>query len=199
MFCLAAERNLASTQIRNARVTTAVSLDQECPLIVSSLSQLQFNKKHTDFFSDGFGGGTKVFLFEFIMPKEKKPKGNIPSYSYDIPAIWALNAKIARIQQYDKCSCWPGCGELDLFEVLPGLPSAAKTHYHSHQGGEFGGGGNVNYFARPYDKAIKLAAVLINKEVHIVKIPDNVQFDKTLTETLVAGWAKGINVFKVPN
>ncbi|AOA63031.1 GPI-anchored cell wall protein [Komagataella phaffii CBS 7435] len=69
----------------------------------------------------GFSGTTKMFLFEFETPEESKYSEDDVLY-YNMPAIWLLNARIARTSQYPtntSCSCWAsGCGEFDIFEVM---------------------------------------------------------------------------------
>lgn len=62
----------------------------------------------------GFAGAQKAFFFEFQMPND-----GTSGWNQNMPAIWALNAKVPRTQQYGACSCWDsGCGEFDIFEVL---------------------------------------------------------------------------------
>lgn len=62
----------------------------------------------------GFAGAQKAFFFEFQMPDD-----GTSGWNQNMPAIWALNAKVPRTQQYGACSCWDsGCGEFDIFEVL---------------------------------------------------------------------------------
>ncbi len=59
----------------------------------------------------GFGGDTKMFVFEFQMPTDSSSSSS--TTNYDMPAIWLLNAQIPRTLQYgdSSCSCWSsGCG-----------------------------------------------------------------------------------------
>lgn len=90
----------------------------------------------------GFGGTTKLFLFEFEMPSEDH-KNNSNTF-YNMPAIWLLNAKIPRTSQYStnpQCSCWDsGCGEYDIFEIMN---STEATHLYSTIHG-YQGTGNIN-------------------------------------------------------
>lgn len=88
----------------------------------------------------GFGGTTKMFLFNFSMPTESKVKKSDVS-NYDMPAIWLLNAHIPRTSQYSNngnCSCWnSGCGEFDIFEVKNNTKSTVNNLYttlHDYQG-----------------------------------------------------------------
>jgi len=104
----------------------------------------------------GFDGDNKVFAFRFRMPHDYSA---VPANG-DMPAIWALNSKIGRTQQYPsnpKDSCWVyGCGEFDMFEVLSTAASEyMKSHIHNGQGATYtedglvyGGGGSGNYFTR---------------------------------------------------
>ncbi|EGV64173.1 target of Sbf [Yamadazyma tenuis] len=131
----------------------------------------------------GFSGSKKVFVFEFQMPQAT---GAETVDNYDMPAIWALNAKIPRTLQYGKssCSCWPGCGELDLFEILSQGSSKLISHLHSDQGS--GGGGSQDYFERPYDSTLKAAVVFDGTDVTIVEVDDD--FDEVLSSSTVQGW-----------
>lgn len=147
----------------------------------------------------GFGGDTKMFVFEFTMPSDGS-KG----FNADMPAIWALNAKIPRTLQYGEstCSCWKtGCGELDLFEILHSGSDKLIAHLHSGQGSNgsgYGGGGSQDYFERPTDKSIKAAVILTGKEI-VIKIVDD-DFDAVLSSNTVDGWldAQG-TVAKIAN
>ncbi|CEP61938.1 Tos1p LALA0_S04e04060g [Lachancea lanzarotensis] len=137
----------------------------------------------------GFGGDTKMFVFEFSMPHDYSS-----SYNQDMPAIWMLNAKIPRTLQYgnSECSCWgSGCGELDLFEILSSGSEKLITHLHDGQGNNGnsqGGGGTQDYFARPTSNTLK-AAVIFNgadKTLHVVQVTGN--FDSSLSASTVQQW-----------
>ncbi|QEL60844.1 hypothetical protein CJJ09_002964 [Candidozyma auris] len=135
----------------------------------------------------GFSGDTKLFVFEFLMPSDGS-KG----FNADMPAIWALNAKIPRTLQYGEatCSCWKsGCGELDLFEILHSGSDKLIAHLHSGQGSNgsgYGGGGSQDYFERPTENSIKAAVIMTGKEI-VIKIVDD-DFDSVLTADTVDGW-----------
>lgn len=139
----------------------------------------------------GFGGQEKMFVFEFQMPEAS---GSKTAINYDMPAIWALNAKIPRTLQYGKkeCSCWAsGCGELDLFEVLSKGSNKLTSHLHTKQGPngntiKYGGGGSSDYFERPYDKTVKAAVIFNGKDVEIMKVDDD--FDEVITKSTVNKW-----------
>lgn len=137
----------------------------------------------------GFGGDTKMFVFEFKMPHDSSS-----SYNQDMPAIWMLNAKVPRTLQYgnSECSCWgTGCGELDLFEILTSGSEKLITHLHDGQGNNGnsqGGGGTQDYFTRPTSSSLK-AAVIFNgsdKTLHVVKVDDD--FDSSLSADVVQKW-----------
>lgn len=135
----------------------------------------------------GFGGNQKIFVFEFQMPQAS---GSKTSINYDMPAIWALNAKIPRTLQYGKseCTCWPDCGELDLFEILSSGSSKLISHLHSGQGGNGGrgGGGSQDYFDRPYDSTMKAAVIFDGSDISIVEVDDD--FGSSLSKSTVDGW-----------
>lgn len=81
--------------------------------------------------------------------------GETSSTNADMPAIWLLNGKIPRTQQYGDCSCWDsGCGEADLFEVLSTGDTKAKSTFHF-----LNSLGSSDYFTRPTTGYIQLAAV----------------------------------------
>ncbi|SCU91613.1 LAMI_0E06590g1_1 [Lachancea mirantina] len=137
----------------------------------------------------GFGGATKIFVFEFTMPHDYSS-----SYNQDMPAVWLLNAKVPRTLQYgdSTCSCWStGCGELDLFEILSSGSEKLITHLHDGQGNDgtsSGGGGTQDYFARPTSSSLK-AAVIFNgndKSIHVVEVSDD--FDPSLSAETVNSW-----------
>ncbi|CAL9737241.1 hypothetical protein MOSE0_L06832 [Monosporozyma servazzii] len=130
----------------------------------------------------GFGGSSKIFVFEFEMPTDNNGSG----YNQDMPAIWLLNAKIPRTLQYGNaaCSCWEtGCGEMDLFEILSAGSDKLISHVHDGQGG-----GTQDYFVRPVGSTLK-AAVIFNgddKSIHIVQVDDD--FSGTLSQDTVNSW-----------
>ncbi|SCU95147.1 LANO_0E09450g1_1 [Lachancea nothofagi CBS 11611] len=137
----------------------------------------------------GFGGDTKMFVFEFKMPHDYSS-----SYNQDMPAVWMLNAKIPRTLQYgnSECSCWgTGCGELDLFEILSSGSENLITHLHDGQGNNGnsqGGGGTQDYFQRPTSNSLK-AAVIFNgadKTLHVVSVDGD--FGSTLSASTVQEW-----------
>lgn len=135
----------------------------------------------------GFDGKNKVFVFEFEMPSDGSS-----GFNADMPAIWALNAKIPRTLQYGEatCSCWKtGCGELDLFEVLSSGSDKMLAHLHSGQGATGpmgGGGGSQDYFQRPTSGSMKAAVVFTEKEIHVTTVDGD--FDKVLSSETVKGW-----------
>ncbi|KAL6945075.1 hypothetical protein ACO0QE_002520 [Hanseniaspora vineae] len=139
----------------------------------------------------GFGGASKIFVFEFGMPTSTKSS----STNNDMPAIWMLNAKIPRTLQYGNadCSCWStGCGELDLFEILSSGSDKLISHIHDGQGKDgssYGGGGSQDYFARPTSGTMK-AAVIFDSDstIHIVQLDDSVTFGSSLDDSTVEEW-----------
>jgi hypothetical protein len=152
----------------------------------------------------GFGGGKKIFAFEFSMPE-----GGAGGFNGNMPAVWLLNANIPKTAQYGACSCWDtGCGELDVFEVLQGKHDSVKTHYHSKQGangGKYGGGGSPDFFKRPYNKTIRVAVHFNgSKAVKIQVLSDSTNFGPTTSGfdggdfSALSSDVKG-SVFSVPS
>ncbi|CCE65504.1 hypothetical protein TPHA_0L01490 [Tetrapisispora phaffii CBS 4417] len=138
----------------------------------------------------GFGGGDKIFVFEFTMPSDTSGSAS----NQDMPAIWLLNAKIPRTLQYgdSSCSCWStGCGEFDLFEILSVGSDKLISHIHDGQGNDgtsTGGGGTQDYFTRPTSGTLK-AAVIFNSSdqtAHIVEVSDD--FAESLSADTVDSW-----------
>ncbi|KAG7661551.1 TOS1 [[Candida] subhashii] len=138
----------------------------------------------------GFGGDSKIFIFEFQMPSDPSASG----LNADMPAVWLLNAKIPRTLQYGdaSCSCWKtGCGELDLFEILSTGSNKLISHLHDGQGADgtnTGGGGSQDYFVRPTSGSMKAAVIFSGTEVHIVQVDDSVTFGGSLSQDTVNGW-----------
>lgn len=128
----------------------------------------------------GFDGGSKLFLMEFDMPLSNRTESGT-----NMPAVWILNAAIPRTQQYGNCSCWPGCGEWDIFEILDPGNTRAKSAVHSDTCGE-----DDTYFERPIDKTMKAAVVFdgVNSSGHIIVLPDDTTFDTSFTSDAVANF-----------
>lgn len=107
-------------------------------------------------------------------------------FNGDMPAIWLLNAKIPRTQQYGDCSCWgdstQGCGEADLFEVLSSGDTKAKSTFHFANSI-----GSSDYFTRPTSGTIKIAAVFqASSSTASIKVIDNsTDFGSSLTGSQV--------------
>ena len=130
----------------------------------------------------GFGGSSKIFVFEFEMPSDTDGS----AYNQDMPAIWLLNAKIPRTLQYGSadCSCWEsGCGEMDLFEILSSGSTKLISHIHDGQGG-----GTQDYFVRPVGRTMKAAVIFDadNETIHIVEVDED--FGATLSTSTVNAW-----------
>ncbi|KAH8103483.1 putative TOS1-like glycosyl hydrolase-domain-containing protein [Cristinia sonorae] len=115
----------------------------------------------TDVPCDGFARGTashgwagsKAFVFEFEMPSDG---------SSTPPAIWLLNQQVVNAAQYG-CNCrgmggQGGCGELDVFEVLPNNLNQGISEIYSFKGAT--GGGDGNFFARPTGGVVTYMAIL---------------------------------------
>ncbi|CAM1504307.1 Fc.00g018980.m01.CDS01 [Cosmosporella sp. VM-42] len=129
----------------------------------------------------GFAGANKIFLFKFKMPLDGDR-----GFNGDMPALWALNARIPRTMQYGDCSCWQtGCGEADIYEVLASGDTKCKSTFHLQNGA-----GSSDYFERPCDKYIKVATIFDEKtaSVTIKQLPDDFDFSGGLSDATVRGW-----------
>jgi hypothetical protein len=106
-------------------------------------------------------------------------------FNADMSAIWFLNAKIPRTQQYGRCTCWPNCGEFDMFEVLDSGNRKCKSTIHSNAPG-----GASDYFDRPTGAPIKVAAVFdsASATISVKVLPDDTDFGIGLTKALVQSW-----------
>ncbi|OAA61576.1 hypothetical protein ISF_05655 [Cordyceps fumosorosea ARSEF 2679] len=132
--------------------------------------------------ADGFEGANKIFLFHFKMPLDGDR-----GFNGDMPAIWALNARVPRTAQYNKCSCWPACGEFDFFEVLARGDDKCKSTVHLAAGA--GAGGSSDYFRRPTDAFVKGAVVFSAESgVSVRLLPKGTDFAKGLDAKAVEGW-----------
>ncbi|EJS43213.1 YJL171C [Saccharomyces arboricola H-6] len=139
----------------------------------------------------GFGGITKMFLFEFEMPTETAKNSSSIGY-YDLPAIWLLNDHIARTSQYPtnaNCSCWAsGCGEYDIFEAMNGTE---KNHlystFHTFQGIEDLGTGiqSYGYITRNTSGTMKGGVVFDSSGDVVSFISDATTFDSTVSAETV--------------
>lgn len=133
----------------------------------------------------GFGGITKMFLFEFSMPTETA-KNSSTFEHYDMPAIWLLNDHIARTSQYptnENCSCWAsGCGEYDIFEVMNGTErNHLYSTFHTYQGIENLAVGIQSYGYIPRDtKNTMKGGVLFDSAGNTISfMSDDIVFDST--------------------
>ncbi|SCU87467.1 LADA_0E04170g1_1 [Lachancea dasiensis] len=135
----------------------------------------------------GYGGATKMFLFDFEMPTETQ--SNSSSFDYfDMPAIWLLNDQISRTSQYPtdaNCSCWAsGCGEFDIFEVMNGTE---KNHlystFHTFQGIEDLGTGIQadGYINRDTSGSMKGGVIFDSNGNTVVFVSNSTSFDQTIT------------------
>ena len=107
-------------------------------------------------------------------------------FNGDMPALWLLNGRIPRAQQYGACSCWAtGCGEVDIFEVLASGDDKCKSTFHLNSGG-----GSSDYFARPTSSFVKVAVVFdeASASVSIKQLDDDTDFAEGLTDEVVQGW-----------
>ncbi|KAI9720001.1 MAG: hypothetical protein M1812_003126 [Candelaria pacifica] len=122
----------------------------------------------------GFPGENAVFLFEFSMPDD-----GTSGWGQNMPAIWFLNANVPRTAQYGSCTCWPSCGEFDIFEVLDSGNTRAKTCFH----GKAQEGGVSDYFVRPTSNTIKLAVTLSGSTAHVQIVDDGTNFGSNLSDS----------------
>ncbi|EPQ63263.1 Bgt-4399 [Blumeria graminis f. sp. tritici] len=128
----------------------------------------------------GFGGPNKIFLMEFMMPRDDKR-----GFNGDMPAIWLLNAQIVRTLQYGKgeCSCWrSGCGEFDVAESLSSGSSFLKSTLHINQLA-----GDSDYIRRPLYAPMKLAVVFNQKfsSIQIQVLSQEFAFSRSISMSAI--------------
>lgn len=141
----------------------------------------------------GFGGTTKLFLFEFTMPDSSLSTKNA-SYP-NMPAIWFLNAKIPRTSQYSlssSCSCWnSGCGELDAFEVLnKTYTNRLMATIHDYQGSDDinNGMSALDYFQRDTEGVMKGGVRFGSDGTISIFMLENISFDDSIDASDVDLW-----------
>lgn len=147
----------------------------------------------------GFGGVTKMFLFEFEMPTESQSNSSSFEY-YDLPAIWLLNDQIPRTSQYPSntnCSCWSsGCGEFDIFEVMN---ATERNHlystFHTFQGIEDLGTGiqSGGYIPRDTSGTMKGGVIFDSSGNTVTFVSNSTTFDSTITYDDISEWLSAIS------
>ncbi|KXH60426.1 hypothetical protein CSAL01_05707 [Colletotrichum salicis] len=134
----------------------------------------------------GFKGEDSVWLFELSMPLD-----GTTGFNADMSALWFLNARIPRTAQYNTCSCWPACGELDVLEVLATGDTKCKSTFHSNVPG-----GSSDYFDRPTGAPVKVAVVLDGDsgQVSVKMLDSSVDFASGITRSQVESWLSADSV-----
>lgn len=151
----------------------------------------------------GFDGAEKMFLFSFDMPQETSvPYGDV--FSWNMPAIWLLNAKIPRTSQYPtngNCSCWSsGCGEFDVFEVM-NTTETTKLYSTIH---DYQGTGDINmgladygYISRNFNSTMTGGVVFDLNGTATVFLSNSTSIDSTIPLSSVQGWVSAAGEAKV--
>ncbi|ODV87964.1 hypothetical protein CANARDRAFT_54981 [[Candida] arabinofermentans NRRL YB-2248] len=149
----------------------------------------------------GYGGEVKMFLFKFRAPLQSDLDSSVDedSTSYDLSAIWLLNANIPRTAQYPtngNCSSWnSGGGEFDIFETMN---STENRHFystiHDFQGiGDIGTGiQNYGYLERTPDSVMMGGVVFGSDGVVSVFLSNSTTFDSDLSSSDVSSWMSAV-------
>jgi hypothetical protein len=145
----------------------------------------------------GFYGRTKMFLFEFQMPRDNSTSSEWVA-NLDMPAIWLLNANIPRTSQYSNnvnCSCWrSGCGEFDIFEVKNNTNSLVDrlfTTIHDYQGtGDIEMGLQVDGFIPRPEGTVRGGVSFDSKGNAVAWVSNSTSFDSTISGSDLKGWVK---------
>lgn len=176
-----------------------ISSDQEYSIFSSTKCPKSGKSKKCGVYRDGipayygFYGTTKMFLFEFEMPRETQENSSSFSY-YDLPAIWLLNDHIPRTAQYPEnsnCSCWSsGCGEYDIFESMNGTEKdRLYSTFHTFQGIEDLNVGiqSYGYIQRDTNSTMKGGVIFDSDGRTISFLSNSISFDENLTASSVNG------------
>ncbi|OBA13813.1 uncharacterized protein OGAPODRAFT_41473, partial [Ogataea polymorpha] len=141
----------------------------------------------------GYYGTTKMFLFQFRAPEEDSVSED--TASYNMPAIWLLNAHIPRTAQYPtnaNCSCWSsGCGEFDIFEILN---TTEALHFystiHDYQGTDDieTGLANEGYLERTPGAVMMGGVVFGSDGTATVFLSNSTAFDETISNSDLNSW-----------
>lgn len=106
----------------------------------------------------------------------------------NMPAIWLLNANLVNLVQYggDTCSCWTsGCGELDIFEVIPGDYNSAVTQIHMSPDSNLNTGVD-GVFARPFNEFITVALIMSDSSIRIQVVEDHDWSEDSLSQSEIS-------------
>lgn len=144
----------------------------------------------------GFSGTNKAFFFEFSAPSDLSEEDDEnKTASYDMPAVWLLNAKIARTSQYPtnaNCSSWnSGAGEFDIFEVMN---VTERNHFystiHTFQGiSDIETGIQMfGYLERTPDDVMRGGVVFGEDKSATVFLSNDTTFESTFNNTDLNSW-----------
>jgi len=150
----------------------------------------------TDVPCDGFSRGTayhgwsgsKAFVLSFDMAAQSAADQSKP------PALWSLNTQVLNSAQYG-CNCRGqgvpgGCGEFDIFEVLPSNLDNAISEIYGPSGAT--GTGNNNWFARPTSETTII--VIFDVQTDSIMIQKLTGWDYTqsqITRSVIDGYLNG--------
>lgn len=144
----------------------------------------------------GFYGTNKMFLFEFMAPSDESESGSTnKTDSYDMPAIWLLNAHIPRTSQYPtnpNCSSWnSGSGEFDIFEVMNYTErNNFYSTIHDFQGTDDISTGlqNFGYLERTPD-SVMIGGVIFGEDKTItVFLSNSTSLDDSISNSNLTDW-----------
>lgn len=138
----------------------------------------------------GFGGQTKMFLFEFSMPNDVT-RSNTTSY-YDDPSIWLSSDTLPRVTdrytEQTACSClFQGCGAFEIFSsnsttmqssliTLQGIDENDTNSMASMFNNNVGNG----YFARPVNTTVAGGIIFDSTGNVVTFLKTNSSFDTIL-------------------
>lgn len=144
----------------------------------------------------GYYGVNKMFLFEFNAPTDNSEENLVnKTDTYDMPAIWLLNAQIPRTSQYPlnpNCSAWnSGAGEFDIFEVMN---VTERNHFyttlHDYQGTDDIGTGIQNHgYLERTPNATMLGGVVFGEDgTASVFLSNSTSLDSVISNSDLNSW-----------
>ena len=147
----------------------------------------------------GFGGLTKMFLFEFIMPDYRGPEGT--DTSLNEPAIWLTSDSLPRVTQngysVSNCSCLlQGCGAVNVFSANDTFLDTSLITLQgkaiSDDSERFVGYTSESHFSRPRDVTAMGGIIFDSEGNTVIFLSNETVFDPTIDATFVDDLLTGL-------
>ncbi|GMM56069.1 hypothetical protein DAKH74_026850 [Maudiozyma humilis] len=151
----------------------------------------------------GFGGVTKMFLFEFTMPTDLTTEANDSSV-INAPSIWLSSDSLPRVtSKYttdNNCSClFKGCGAYEVFSANSTLMTSSLVTFQGINPNTTAGvqalfNNTANgYFNRPTNGTV-CGGVVFDSEGHVVTFvsTNGTSFDEVISGSTVQSLLSGL-------